>query len=737
MKKSVVRIIALIMSVIMLVPIFSACESSAWKYTKEDMASFTELVGFASAADKETSTYKIVIADDNLSEKVKAKDVLLFDYSEIDFEKEKSGYLSYDIAKKHKVEASKPTVTKNGIEMTFKGKLGNSYALLVNKRAVKTGNFGIAIVTAGILAPADDGKFENDYISAPALWDAIDLGLKVDEKILSIIVGAMSGSPVSIVSGAFGLASIIGGSLFGSEVTNADIMKRLDVIDDHIAELGKQIDKNQTALINEDIIIEAGIDKVTLELYNQNWDKFVSDYLEPIQNIEREYSLYLQKALKSVAENGITVTLRYDADGKLLTVTDAGYDDPAVSAPVELASFGNAKAFLASHKNTVVNGFVDAMLEDIKSASLVKNSFPVSVSAEQRTIDIYQTILEELEREYFSGDYGSSGYTNSKNVYNAFINLAKHISSEGSGKSIIDSFLGRLEYIYNFASEMKTPARNYLANMRILLDRYALMATRACIFAEISQEEVGSAYTAAAEYIKASNDARKDLDGNYSIITKCVVKGQYCCSEYVINGTATDPTVKLSNFFVGGFGTNGGAFGSDIDTATTTIVNSVELLKINKRFEIMKEMGLASGTLFDYLVEVGVTRSGTVELAQDMQEYDLVGDEIYRFLTEFNERDLKSSDQNDFKVKAVKHNSDSDYFTIGKYYGYRSSHDGDHWSGKILETKFIDGITGKVQDNTRVTVYARYSEGHWYWITDERWCFLDADWGNYYFVLYK
>ena len=740
MKSILKSALCLILVAVMLLPVLSSCAAGlGWKYTREDMSSFEEFKGKIKAANEEKTAFLLTVTSEEGFNEIKASDFVLFCFSDIDFEEEKDDYVSYRVAKKHEVAYDEFTYTAEdkAFAVTFAGDINKSYAVLVSKNATKSGRYGIVCVPSGNLVDDQDAKFEEDCINTYSVWDGFNLSLQIDAQILSIIVGSFSASPVAVVSGAFGLASLVGGALFGSEVTNADIMARLDEIDSHIAELEKRIDKNQDALINEDILIEAGIDKVTLQLYDQNWDKFVSDYLEPMQDLERAYTLYLQKALKAVATDGIEVELRYNSEGKLVGVTDNEYYAPAKTAKVKITDFAKAKAFLSSHKNTVAEGFVDAMLEDLKAArSMATGNLP-RMSDEQFAVDVYQMILESLERDYFAGDYGSDGYKNSVAVYNAFLNLAKHITRDATGTSIVDDYLGRMDYIYNFASEMREPSRHFLSNMRTILDKYALMATRACTFAELNMQEIGTAYTASAEYIKGTYTSVKAFPDNYSYITGCELQGEFANSEYQVWGTATNPELKLFNIVVRGYVPAGSTFGDGSDITNAPMANSTEILKISKRFEIMKTMGLAEGTLYDYLCKIGIMSAGAIDLSNGMKERGLVGDDIYRFATGYTERDLKSSDKNAFRVKAMMHNKGSDYFTMGKWYSYRNGHDGDHWSGKLLETKFVDALTGKVQDDTRVVVYARYSEGHWYWTTDERWCFLDRDNGASYFVLLK
>lgn len=734
---------------------------SRWYYTKDEMTDFINMKNSVIATNKDQTRFRWKTIEDNylFQEGMNAKDIIFFNKNKVKMPKH-GEYITYQLLKEARVPVLnfQEDEENHGFSFEFDGNVDDEYAVLINKQTLGMDTFAYSEMKTAfknMSLKAEEGEWEDQYVMSQGEWSDAQAILDIGKYIGDIIWGSSSGCPTAVVDGIFGIVSTIGGGLCDTEPSMQDIMNKLEDIDNKLSEIVGVIDKNQQELMNEEYYIEGQIDKSLITLYQQNYSDFVTNYIEPLETIERDFSQFIEANLKDIV-NGeeINVPIRYIINEKgqyeLLSITDDRYNSVySIAYTINIKEFPQAKAFLASHHNTVAKGFVEAVLNDIEVA--INSAIEQSIITPNEKITkadfkhhVYKVMLEQLGKKKYTGSYGTEAFRQAQEILDKATKLAEHISSRATGESIIQSMVDRIQCIYNFGKEAKSVIKGLITNIKLTLEKYVLMASEACLFAEINQQELGRVYSQAIDTIQSYYKVNQATADNYSYITKTKMAGDFLLNKYEVSYSNLGNDCSFRKEFttkkIVGFGwtpTGTGLVTNNVKLQDYSIVNNATHRKILTRYKMLKNTGIISNINYiEYLNKAGVINNREIENYKALIKAHWMSDDAYRIITSYNGiKDVEKNDNIDFTCSACG-NLKGYYFTLNNHYKYKNNHDTDCWSGQKATGTFLDGYTGEAQSQKHIAAYAKYTEGHILWKNDEHWAFQDNPVGNYSFVIY-
>lgn len=735
-----------------------ATKDKNWEITREDYQNILELDG--KVEDHKTNyTYTVDNEFGYFIDNVNKENVILFDIDKLDKDKDQK-YYTYDDYKGAEIEYQNiaPIENGRGFVIDFDGEKDKHYATIINKTVSIDNVYMISTAKSlnETLYTPEEGKWEKDYIDSKASFDTFQQILNIEQYIGDIVIGAIGNCPTSIVDGAFGIISTITGAFKNNDPTIQDVLDKLADIDSKLDDIIATIDKNQKELINEDIYIENQIDKVLITLYQQNYSNFVTNYLEPLETVERATIQYMAAKIKQyVKANPVTVEIHYrtNEDGTYSVISPIEKDYDAVTSKVqrvEFEGYANAKKFLEDHNDTVCSGFVDELRKDIKIAveSSIKSEKVIldeHITQEDIEHHVYSVILDNFERARHTGEYGTDEYKDAANTLELVIKLLRRISTIATGESILDSMIKRIQCIYNFGNEVKPVIRSLLAHIKLVVDRYTAIAGAGCRYAKISEETLADEYEKAVETIQAYEKVNEQTPDSYCYITQSTIQSFFATAIYKVDyknlGDHPDFYKEFVAHRVTGFSrqTTEGVVKEPIKLEDYNYVNSVDVRKIASRLGLMIKGGIVEDidSIIKYLNRNKAITDHDVQVQIEMKKAGWVSDDTYRILTGYDGiQNVTKNDNISFKC-TKQGNPGGDYFEVGKRYGYQSCYKNEYWSGEKAVGDFVDATTGQPQSNHVISAYARYSEGHGYWINDERWAFQTNPYGDYFFTIYQ
>lgn len=739
----------------------SACNNDEWNITRESYNNFLKLDSSIEGSS-ENMTYVLQSDLVPFKDDISFDDVLFFNADTLSFLKNED-YYSYRALKKSEVKAKTFEVLDagTGFAIGFDGNPNTHYGVLVNSDAVIPNQyvFSIAAKTFNENKVLFGGKsdeeiqdeWNNKYIKQSAEYNKTKNVLDMAQHICNIVIGAFSGAPTAVISGVFGLLSMAN-NLQNKDPSTRDVYNKLIDIEKKLSEISDLINENTRILMQEDLYIETQIDKALVELYKQNYNDYITNYVEPLETIKRDYDQYHEARLAEIVngDSYSTIQLRYEeVDGfyRHLCKSEAAYNaEGVIIKNISIPNYDNAKKFLTDHGQTVSNGFIDALNLDFENAvekAIEEGIIEVNgrITFSDYKMHLYETILDDLEQARYEGSYGSDPYKKAQELLNATINLANRISGGHGTDSIVDSIIQRIRCMYNFQNEGRKIIRSFLANIKLTLEVYATFASSACSYAKISQSELGEAYLKAIEVIQNYDKINDELKDNY-----CYIFGRNLETNFVksiFNLSYTNPGnhcvfhKEYTWSKVDGFSGWGGPRLIKLDVDNVKLVDQSSHLKINERRKVLASMGYdVADNYFDYLMDNDyATRFANTQFFA-MRNANWIGDDAYRLLTSFDGiKQLDNNDRTTFHCVA-KGNPGGDYFKIGDTAKYRDSKEEDCWYGAKAMGKYIEVDSLESKSNQVISTYAKYEESHALWIDDEYYGFLGNPSGDYFFATF-
>lgn len=550
----------------------------------------------------------------------------------------------------------------------------------------------------------------------------------------SIAAGVGFDSPTAVVSGVFGLLNNIGGQFAGSNgPTTKDVMNKLNEMDAKLDMINATLTENYNQLMSEEIRTQAMVDKVLLEGQEAAIASFYTDYALPIENFERNYSDYVEQSLKAFVggKEDVTFYVHKDENKKwtLNSLMDLDKED-RYEISISIEDFPRSAEFLAKNYNTVSEGFMDNFYADLDDG-IANTVLPEGLEKEDCRNFLAGNIVENITKNYYVDNHDKA-----LEIRNDVINFAKQISGK-AGKSILNKYVERMEYMYNFAGEIKNTVTDLFSNIKQTLKTNAALAAQACVFANVNQDEIRNELVAAEDVIRNKYAAIKDIKDNYCYLTNTCLGGGFYRAKfntwYTNKGNSCGFHAEFELDKV--IGTTGAVLEKD-DVTKHNYANEIDHLRIVARMNLMRELGLVNpNSYIEYLVGAKIINAADYNNFKVLRDRKWLTDDALRFFTGLTVRGMNDSDKNFTLTCNEAGNPDGDYFNVGWTGTFRSSRDSGCWEGKIAETTYVDATNGTIMKDKRVAAYATYAESHYYWIDDEYWSFLDNTAGNYFFTL--
>ena len=754
------KLLLLSLSSLMSIPLISCSgpQEEGWDIKKDD---YRNIIQFESQASKSDGKIKLAIDDEYgpFKNGITPEDVIVFDVSKLK-DDDNSSYYNYKEYKACEINKDDFKVLEEGrgFEVKFDGNIDTIYGILINKDVLLKGEYGISAMDKTIkdssrLRAQDDEEFIDEYIETHA--EHKDYSVEFTEigcYVAALIFSCMTGNVVSACTSVYGILSLLNSTFKPAEPSIQDVLNRLDDIDKKLDEITELIKKNQEQLVNEQLYTEAMIDKLTADQYQRDITAFVTDYVNPIDSLQRKHAQYVEASYKNLVKGTPGyINLHFNRNEKnelvLLSQSESGYDAAKINIQVPIEGYNNAKKFLVDHNDIVADGFTAELDKDI-DASVEKHygkEIPSNeISKENYRFYVNTAILDEFEKNRYTGEYGSEGYKEASEMMDKAITLMKRISGYSTGQSIFDSYFGRVKYMYNFAAECKKYIRNIIANIKFKMESFASMAETACRYAKINASELAKEYDKAIETIDAYHKAYKEMPETRSFITNTTINSQFMWAKYDawFTNPSENPTFhkQFKTEQVDSFNWNMNIIHkTPIDLASKVLISKLDQSRIYTRYQMLLKAGLTEKTDYlDYLVESGGIHQNNYKAQQALIDAKWVGEDSYRILTNFE--GITSVTRDDgiiFQCTSQGNPEGDDYFNVGSKYAYQAKEGNEYWSGEKARGQFIDARSTKELPNHLISAYARYSKAKWYMIDNEHWTFSNNPAGTYFYIMYQ
>lgn len=734
-----IKSIPLVLSAIIAIPLLASCgigNDQKWLYTRDDVIQFPQYEGKVNKKEN-TTTFKVKSTNPIFDKSVNKNDIRIFDLDAALEEKnnKEKGYLEYPSIKKHLENIKELTVNDelNEFEVTVNGHINNRLAILINKDVTNNSDYHAICLPEtnelGLARTNPQVDFEEKYIKEEWSWAT---GGKFVSTLLtnigSIVAGAYFASYATTVVGVFSLIGTLGDQFNGTGPTNKDLMNKLNIMDAKLDDIINTLEENHNQLMQEEIRTQVEVDKAILQTLESQMTDFTTDYIVPLDDYRRDFADYIEQSYKSYVKEDqvINMYLEKDEKGKwgLVLIPD---EIPASQqlVSISISNFENAQEFLRTHNNIVEEGFMDEFNKDIEKA-ISTVEIPTGLTNEVVTAFAHGNIVDHFTQKYYQENHEKA-----LDLRNKVINFSKRISGRLSN-SILNTYISRFEYMYNFASEIKEPVIDLVSNIMGTLDTYAAMGGLACLYAETSNTELVDEYKIARESAQEVEKNISEIPDGLNFATNEVIQGHFYQAKYNVSFKDTTLSAKLEfNLVKGGYGNTTRA---DNITAHNYIPVK-DHMRIAMRWNLMRQIGVSEiDTYADYLVSAKALDDEALYTYRALVDLKYIGTDCFKIMTGYSIRGLKDSDKSLSLICKAKADY-GNYFTMDKTYKFRSTHTESCWNGSIIETNYIDGQSGTLLEEKKVAAYASYAQSKFYWITDEYWGFVDNPYGNYFFAL--
>lgn len=743
-KQKTTLLLVLLMSVSFLSSCNNNNESSKWNYTKEDMSSFIELNAKLTDNGNHTSTFSSDTDVAIFSDTIDKDDVIVFDLDKAaeEITSQKKEYANYAVLKAASVPVSDIVNLddKDGFKITFETEENKNYGMLLHSSVTPSNSYVMVNKAVEKKAAEKDPQktFEENYVSSSMSWsDGGKFIVELITNIGTIITGVASENPVAVFQGIMGIVSTLGDNLSDS-VSLKDVMNLLKATDKKIDEISAKIDKNTNLLVDEIVRTNANVDQANLNILNAAINDFATNSLTKIENINRNLNDQLNAYYRDFVKKSETINLNLykNAKGQYESLSLSEFTSATTTNfSLTISDFVNAKKHLTDHKDIVEQGFMDELYKDIDASLATSTTIPQGLDKETLRKYVATMIYEQFNKSYYS-----SHKDEASSYRNVLLDYMERLMGAKSKTNILNTYLSRLEYLYNFGSEIKDNVLSLSASLMKVLDFNVASASQALLYAGISPtSELAPTYKECRKAIQDFYKKTSEMKDSYSFITSSNLGGGFYRASYnpFYTKFGNDASLKVD------FNLEKLTWDKDAllpvtdDFSKHNLLNLTSITKIATRWNLLRNGGIASSNqdYVHYLVEKGIIDNASIESADYLLSLKQISTASYRFITsDKSERELNSSDRS-LSLKCVgKGNPGGNYYNVNSTYNYQSNHEADSWYGKTFESNFVDATTGTTIGREKICSWARYGESHWYWTNDEYYCFSNND-NNYFFAL--
>ena len=582
--------------------------------------------------------------------------------------------------------------------------------------------------------------FEENYITDEGTWeDGGKFVFSLITNIGMITIGAVSDNPAVIVSGVAGLLGTLCENFTSKGATIQNVMDQLKETDRKIDELGAKLEQNTQQLADEIVRTEALVDQSNLNTLNLAINDFATNSIGKINSFNRNLADEVSNYYKEFVKSTQTISLVLEKDSKTNKYKSSSLSDltdtPNYNFSITISDFTNSKNNLVKTNNIVESGFMDELSLDIDNAISKKNDLPEGIDKSDLNGFIQAMIYEQFMKKYFSTNKDKA-----QEYRNLVIDYAERIIGASGKVSILNTYLSRLQCMYNFAGEIKPLVRTLACNLLKVLDMNVARAAEASLFAEYSYTELEKDYKSASESIKNFYKSVKDSQDSYSYITNTVLTGGFYQANYGVSYSNLGNNCKLKvNFNLDKLSLNGDKIERNKeDFENHKSISQIQHGRISTRWTLLSSIG-SSNPHYDYinyLVANDVIPQNSLDTYQYILSKKETTESSYKILTNDRKvRDLNNSDSNTELKCEGRGNPEADHFGLNKTYKYRGHDEASCWYGKTYEGTFVDARNGDSLGTQKLATWARYAESHWYWYDDEYWAFTNDSKNNYFFMV--
>ena len=729
--------------------LMSSCTSSEekkWSYTKADMSDFLTIDATVEDKENDASVFKTDTDVTLFKEKIDNDDVIVYDVDKaISLMEEKNkDYADYSILKASSLTVSNvETLAENdGFNVTFEADDSvKNVGMLVHPSVTCANKYVLVSQASEDNSKTNDtqGDFEEKYVTSKLTWD--DGGKFIFQMLSNIsmlLAGIGSENAGAIVTGVFGILGSLSENFASSGATIQTVMNQLKETDRKINELGAKLEQNTQQLADEIVRTEALVDQTNLNTLNLAINDFANNCISPINTFNRNLadavSDYYRDFVKSAKT--INLVLEKGTDGKwnsssLTNITDTS----KYNFSLTISDFANAKESLAKTNNVVEKGFMDELTKDIDSAIIAKTDLPQGIDKNDLSGFVSSMIYEQFMKQYFSTNKAKA-----QEYRNLVIDLSERIAGASGKISILNTYLSRLQCMYNFAGEIKSTVRMLCTNLLETLDMNTARAAEATYFAEYSTTDLEKDYKLARDTIQQFYKTVKETNDAYSYTTAAVLTGGFYQGQYTATysnpGNKCTLNVSYSVEKVEMSGTTVNRTKDDMSKHNS--ISAIQHARISTRWGLLRSLGLADikYDYINYLANSSVISQASIEAMETLVSLKQTGTSCYRILTgNAKERELNSTDSNLTLSCVGQGNPGGKYYEVGKNYTYLQGNNSASWYGKTYEGTFVDASSGASLGTGKVATWARYAESHWYWNDDEYWAFTNDSKNNYFFLI--
>ena len=591
------------------------------------------------------------------------------------------------------------------------------------------------------LNPTPGEDFEEKVMSNPIDFDDVSNVILFVGYAAQLGVSIYAGDPTKIISSVISLLQFFGITGKSNQPTIADVLAKLEIMDHKLDDINHKIDSLSDQIAKGDAATALGIDKILYNQYQSNWDIFMTNYVEKMEDILRSYETNYRTALINLISSSNPLDLEICfVNGK----DEEGHDTQfvAIENPrmpgysldgdeiVDRCNISIPASYFADCKASVVHGYNDSFAELLKTA--LGNYLNDNPNSKLDADAIYNTMVATVQFDVITTE-------DTLALYNLFVNFANGLSS---GKLI--NYFNMLECFFNFQTEAESSYLTIRANMKLLLIKYA---TFVGIFADyagvsgIDRAQLKATYQSAETFLQNHTHVRElEADSNYSYVLNSTIHAVYIRATFDkgYKNPGNDCTFFYHFRFYDYSAGTSESTRKEIDYINNSnILDKTDLLKIQGRYNNLRGYGIveADKTFKDYLTDSGVYKAAFDEFYGDAVRHNS-GEGMQapiKILAGYDGVSGLTSES--FKVCCTSTGC-GDYFFIGSTYDYKNKHDSGCWSGVEAKGTIID-FESLTTVTTVINRLARYDEAHWYWSTDEHHAFEMYGYGFYGIVFVK
>ncbi len=746
MKINNIKCLSLLAISLSLLSSCSGSDADKWSYTRDDMSNFLNISANVDILDNKSASFSLDSNATLFNQELSKNDVIVFDINKVQekMEAENKNYADYYVLKSASLNLNsvKTLDDLDGFDVNFQIEEASNYGMLINKNVTYSNEY-LMVSKYSESTPHFDNdpqsEFEEKYATSSFSWeDGGKFTYQMISNIGNLIVGVATENPSAIAGGIFGILGTLSESFSSRGATIQDVMDQLKETDRKIDELSEKIDRNTQQLADEIVRAEAMVDQANLNTLNLAINDFATNSLSKINSFNRTLSDEVGFYYKDYVQTSRTIDLilTKNDDGEYVSTPLGDFDDdPHYNFSITISEFTNAVKFLKEHNNIVTVGFMDAMEQDIDVAIAKKTDLPSGIE-----YDVLRGFITSMIFEKFAKDYFSTHKDKAQEYRELMIDYVERIAGMNLKTSLLQTYYNRLQYMYNFASEIKAPFRTMVANLLAVMDMNTARASEACMFAEIDSSDLATKFKSTRESTQNFYKSLKETPDTYSFTSMATLKGGFYEAKYDVsysnpgNHCNLNVNFKFNKLVMSGI--NIATIEDDISKHSS--ISATQHSRIVTRWNLLRMAGVTDlePDYINYLKNSGLLDKEDVEAADFLIYLNIAYESCYRIITsDRTERELTLSDTSKWMYCVAQGNPDGEYFTVGNGYGYREKHDAYSWYGKTFEASFVDAASGASVGRQDIATWARYAESHWYWSNDEYWAFKTLEHTNYFFSI--